>query len=71
MGIGKLRAVIGGTHLKFSDSIDLSRVIERLESLYVDLIGVSHCTGLLAAARLAAHFEDRFMSAATGTVFEF
>ncbi len=71
MGIGKLRAVIGGTHLKFFDSIDLSRIIERLESLHIDLIGVSHCTGLLAAARLAAHFKDRFMSASTGMVFEF
>ena len=71
MGIKKLQAVIGGTHLKFFDAIDLPRVIEKLESLSVDLIGVSHCTGQQAAARLAAHFGDRFMSASTGMVFEF
>lgn len=71
MGIKKLQAVVGGTHLKFFDAIDLPRVIERLESLSIDLIGVSHCTGQRAAAELAAHFGDRFISASTGMVFEF
>lgn len=69
MKISKLSAVLGGTHLMFSDSGDISRVTEKLEELSVDLIGVSHCTGFRAAAELAKHFGDRFVMASVGSVF--
>jgi|GEM_PF-58290 7,8-dihydropterin-6-yl-methyl-4-(beta-D-ribofuranosyl)aminobenzene 5'-phosphate synthase len=70
MGIRKLRAVIGGTHLMFSDSQDISLVIERLEEFSVERVGVSHCTGLKAAVELAKHFGERFVMASAGSVFE-
>ncbi|OQX28297.1 MAG: hypothetical protein BWK80_00780 [Desulfobacteraceae bacterium IS3] len=70
MGIRKLRAVIGGTHLMFSDSQDISLVIERLEEFSVDTVGVSHCTGMKAAVELAKYFGERFVMASAGSVFD-
>ena len=42
MGIDRLAAVLGGTHLAFTDLGLLPQVIERLESFNVDLVGASH-----------------------------
>ncbi len=70
MGIRKLCAVIGGTHLMFSDSQNISLVIDRLEEFSVDKVGVSHCTGMKAAVELAKHFGERFVMASAGSVFD-
>jgi 7,8-dihydropterin-6-yl-methyl-4-(beta-D-ribofuranosyl)aminobenzene 5'-phosphate synthase len=71
MGIDRLKAVLGGTHLMFGGTQDLARVIEKLERFSVDLIGVSHCTGFDAAAVMAMHFGKRFARAGAGRQFEF
>jgi len=71
MGIRKLGAVLGGTHLMYSNSRDIPRVIDTLEAFSVELVGLSHCTGFKAAAELSRYFGDRFVMAATGCVFNF
>jgi len=71
MGIDRLAAVLGGTHLAFTDLGLLPQVIERLESFNVGLIGVSHCTGFGASALLYRHFRSRFSPASVGKIFEF
>ena len=71
MGIGKLQAILGGTHLMFCSVTDLPRVIDKFEGFSMDLIGVSHCTGWRAVIELAKHFGDRFVMASAGSSFNF
>jgi 7,8-dihydropterin-6-yl-methyl-4-(beta-D-ribofuranosyl)aminobenzene 5'-phosphate synthase len=71
MGISKLYAVLGGTHLKFFSPDFIPRVIDRLEDFSVELVGVSHCTGWKAQVELAKHFGDRFVPASVGSGFVF
>lgn len=71
MGIDRLRAILGGTHLMFYGPEDLSRVIDEFERFSIDLVGVSHCTGFEAAVALYNHFGDRFASASAGRIFTF
>ena len=71
MGINKLSAILGGTHLMFFGLKEIPGVIEKFEEFSIDFIGVSHCTGIQASIELAKHFGDRFMVASAGTVFTF
>lgn len=70
MGISKLKAVIGGTHLMASDEVAVMHAIDLFEEFSVGLIGTSHCTGFKASVLLATHFKERFMLAATGSVIK-
>ena len=67
-GDERVCAVIGGTHLypKTDDQID--KTIESLKEIDVQRIGVSHCTGIHAAMRLAQAFGDRFFFNNAGTI---
>lgn len=71
MGISKLRAILGGTHLMFFGLKDIPRVINKFEEFSIDLVGVSHCTGIQATIELAKHFGNRFMVASAGSIFNF
>jgi 7,8-dihydropterin-6-yl-methyl-4-(beta-D-ribofuranosyl)aminobenzene 5'-phosphate synthase len=71
MGITKLRAILGGTHLMFFEPKDVHRAIDKFEEFSIDLVGVSHCTGFQAAIELSKHFGDRFRLASAGSVFNF
>ena len=71
MGITKLRAILGGTHLMFFGPKDIRRAIDKFEEFSIDLVGVSHCTGFQAAVELSNHFGDRFRLASAGSVFNF
>jgi len=71
MGIHRLRAILGGTHLMFTDSKLMPRVIQKFEEVSIDLIAVSHCTGFEAMIELANHFGNRFRLASAGSTFMF
>lgn len=71
MGIGKLCAILGGTHLMFYGPEDIARVISKFEEFYVDMVAVSHCTGMQGVIELSKYFEDRFMVASAGSVLDF
>ena len=71
MHIPRLRAILGGTHLMFHGPEVLNQAIKRFEDFAIDLIAVSHCTGMRAAIQLANHFGDRFKLASAGTAFNF
>ena len=64
----KIHTVIGGTHMGFLDPSQVERTIEALQDFNIDQIGVSHCTGLSAAARLKQAFGEKFFFASAGTV---
>jgi 7,8-dihydropterin-6-yl-methyl-4-(beta-D-ribofuranosyl)aminobenzene 5'-phosphate synthase len=53
-----IHTVIGGTHLGFAPPDQLGRTIATLRERQVRRLGLSHCTGLQAGARLAAEFGD-------------
>jgi len=70
-GKGKVYAIIGGTHLDFASSSQVEETIRALRSYQVERIGVSHCTGLKAAARLLAEFGEKFFFGQVGEALEF
>ena len=67
----RLYMIIGGTHLITADDDRITRTIEALRGFDPSWIGVSHCTGFQAAAKLYSAFPDRFFANFTGSVIEF
>ena len=53
-----IHTVIGGTHMGFAPPEQLRETIAALRDLSVKRLGLSHCTGLQAGARLAREFGD-------------
>ncbi|MCE5282298.1 MAG: MBL fold metallo-hydrolase [Deltaproteobacteria bacterium] len=70
MGQRHLHAVIGGTHLGPVSDEQRDKSLDALRAFDIERIGVSHCTGLKTASRLAAAFGDRFFFCNVGTVVE-
>ncbi|MCP4686595.1 MAG: MBL fold metallo-hydrolase [Desulfobacterales bacterium] len=66
----RLHAVIGGTHLGFSSEVQFEETVEAIDKYRIEKIGVSHCTGLAAAAKLHARLKDRFFFGCIGAVVE-
>jgi 7,8-dihydropterin-6-yl-methyl-4-(beta-D-ribofuranosyl)aminobenzene 5'-phosphate synthase len=69
-GEERVYAVVGGTHLGFASSDQLDETVQSLRAFGIHHLGVSHCTGLRAAARLAHEFGDAFFFNNAGTVTE-
>lgn len=69
-GIDNIYAVVGGTHLISAKNDQVRETIAALKEFGVQKIGVSHCTGLAAAAVLAREFGDKFFFNNAGTVVE-
>jgi len=65
-----IQVIIGGTHLWPVSEEQREKSIEALKSLHIDRIGISHCTGLLPAIRLAQEFGERFFFSNVGSVVE-
>lgn len=70
MGRGHIYAVIGGTHLGPVSDEQREKSIAALRAFDIERIGVSHCTGLKTATRLAAEFGERFFFCNVGTEVE-
>ncbi len=70
MGQSHLHAVIGGTHLGPVSDEQRDKSLDALRTFDIERIGVSHCTGLKTASRLAAAFGDRFFFCNVGTVVD-
>ncbi len=62
-------AAIGGTHLFRASEERLEKTIADLREIGIQRLGVSHCTGFRASARLAQEFEDIFFMNNAGTQF--
>jgi len=60
-------AVIGGTHLYRAKKDRVTRTIVDLRDMGIKKLGVSHCTGFYAAAKLAEEFEGIFFLNNAGT----
>ena len=68
MGQRHIHAVIGGTHLGPVSDKQRDKSIDALKAFDIERLGVSHCTGLETASRLAAEFGDRFFFCNVGTM---
>lgn len=60
-------AAIGGTHLFRASEERLEKTIADLREIGIQRLGVSHCTGFHASARLAQEFEGIFFMNNAGT----
>jgi 7,8-dihydropterin-6-yl-methyl-4-(beta-D-ribofuranosyl)aminobenzene 5'-phosphate synthase len=69
-GKSRFHTVIGGTHLGPVGEEQIARSLEALHEFDIEQIGVSHCTGQKAAARMAAEFGDRFFFCNVGVQVE-
>jgi len=71
-GLDRVHMVVGGTHLINTSEHQMENTILEMKRLSVQKIGVSHCTGPVSAARLAAAFgNDVFFYNNAGNVIKF
>jgi 7,8-dihydropterin-6-yl-methyl-4-(beta-D-ribofuranosyl)aminobenzene 5'-phosphate synthase len=67
-GEDTVHTVIGGTHLYHKNEDQIEKTVQDLKELGVQNIGVSHCTGLKAAMKLADTFGKQFFFNNAGSV---
>ena len=68
-GDGRVRAVIGGTHLAAAEPPQVERTIEEMRALGVDRLVACHCTGFGPAAELRSAFGESFSPGGVGVTF--
>lgn len=66
----KIRAMVGGLHLRSASLRELERIAVALEECEPELIVAGHCTGEAAEKLLAERFGPRFRSLRTGLELE-
>lgn len=66
-GETRIHAVLGGMHLLHADENRLQHTIRRLGNFGVQQIGLAHCTGFAAMARLHHELPNRCFHCVTGT----
>ena len=66
-----IHAVIGGMHLLSANEARMAATIEALRQLGVQKIGLAHCTGFEAMARLDHELPKRCFHCVAGTRLEF
>jgi len=62
-------AAIGGSHLYRASDERIEQTIADLKEMGIQKLGVSHCTGFRASARLAQEFPDSFFLNSAGSQF--
>jgi 7,8-dihydropterin-6-yl-methyl-4-(beta-D-ribofuranosyl)aminobenzene 5'-phosphate synthase len=65
-GDGRVRTVIGGTHLAAAQPQQIERTIEETRALGVDRLVACHCTGFGPAAELRSAFGESFSPGGVG-----
>ncbi|MBT3275252.1 MAG: MBL fold metallo-hydrolase, partial [Spirochaetales bacterium] len=71
MDTEKVYMVVGGTHLISASEERIDRTISALRDIDVTWLGVSHCTGAPASAKLASAFPGGFFTNNAGNVIKF
>jgi len=67
----KIRAVIGGFHLRNASSDRLAQTIAALRQLEPDMVVPCHCSGELAVAELRNALGERISMGAAGMIYQF
>ncbi len=66
----RIYAVIGGTHLGFSDDVQFDETLKVIDRFNIEFMGVSHCTGLAKASLLHQKLKERFFFGSVGASIE-
>ncbi|MDD4549154.1 MAG: MBL fold metallo-hydrolase [Syntrophomonadaceae bacterium] len=66
----QIYAVLGGTHLIEANETRIQDTIKAFNSMDIEKIGVSHCTGQLAIDAFQAQIPDKAFYNSTGTVIK-
>ncbi|MBN1626743.1 MAG: MBL fold metallo-hydrolase [Deltaproteobacteria bacterium] len=66
-GDKRIYSVVGGTHLISASQERLNKTIDELKKIGIKKLGVSHCTGFEASARLSSEFKDSFFLNSSGS----
>jgi len=67
----RIRAILGGMHLKHSSIEDVKRIINYLDEINFELLVPIHCTGRKPAMMMKDQFGDRVKLASVGDEFKF
>jgi 7,8-dihydropterin-6-yl-methyl-4-(beta-D-ribofuranosyl)aminobenzene 5'-phosphate synthase len=70
MDIDKLYMVLGGFHLNGADREFISDTIADLESMGVEKVGPTHCTGDKAARMFSGKFHENFVPVKAGHIIQ-
>jgi 7,8-dihydropterin-6-yl-methyl-4-(beta-D-ribofuranosyl)aminobenzene 5'-phosphate synthase len=70
-GDDRIHTVLGGMHLLHADEYRLQRTVSRLRAFDVQQIGLAHCTGFAAMARLHYELPNRCFHWVTGMRIDF
>ncbi|MFQ5808485.1 MAG: MBL fold metallo-hydrolase [Armatimonadota bacterium] len=71
IGVDRVYALVGGTHLAGADEPAIRRTAARLWQMGVEAIAPCHCTGKRAFAVLEEAFPGNVLRVATGDIVEF
>lgn len=66
----RIKAIVGGLHLRAADQTRLSKIIRSLEPFEPEKIIAGHCTGERAEVTLSRAFGSHFHSLTGGCIFE-
>jgi 7,8-dihydropterin-6-yl-methyl-4-(beta-D-ribofuranosyl)aminobenzene 5'-phosphate synthase len=66
-GENRIHAVCGGMHLLNADDRRMEQTVRRLRELDVQMVGLAHCTGFAAMARLYHELPGRCVHCSVGT----
>ena len=70
-GEERIHAVIGGAHLVAESNERIEKTIAVLDEMQIQKIGLCHCTGPRAVARMIDRFGDRFIFCNAGSRHQF
>lgn len=68
---GPLVLALGGFHLGEAGATKIAQTIERLQTLGVEAVAPTHCTGLRARTMFADTYGDRFHAVGAGAVLTY
>lgn len=67
----RIKAVVGGFHLRSIDHKEMEEIIRMLKSFDLGKIVTGHCTGARAETALARAYKGRFNTMKTGDIYRF
>lgn len=67
----RIRAILGGMHLKHSSDKEVKKIIDYFSELSFDLLVPIHCTGNKAAMMMKDRFKEKVKIASVGDNFKF
>ena len=70
LGVDSLYSVWGGTHMIDRSEMEIEATVSVLRGYGIEVIGVSHCTGLSGERSLEDAFGDKFARVFAGSRFE-